>query len=222
MKITWIGQGGLLIECEGLTIMVDPYLSESVPKKRNMPIETKLFDVSPDVIVCTHNHLDHTDPETLAHYFKRDKKINVLCPKGALDEICKMGYVNHNYVRFNRHTEYTIQNVLFKAVKAEHSDIHPIGFILSAEGKNIYITGDTLYNTEIFGDIDVPVDVMFICVNGEGNNMNMADAARFADKIGAKKVIPVHWGMFDHIDPNDFADLCENVKIPRLYEVMEL
>ena len=74
-------------------------------------------------------------------------------------------------------------NLRFRAVKAEHSDIHPIGVIIEAEGKNYYVTGDTLYNTEIFDDIDCKIDFLLLPVNGEGYNMNMTDAKRFCEKI---------------------------------------
>ena len=30
MKITWLGQAGLLFETNGKTILIDPYLSDSV------------------------------------------------------------------------------------------------------------------------------------------------------------------------------------------------
>ena len=30
MKVTWLGQAGLLIETNGTKIMIDPYLSDSV------------------------------------------------------------------------------------------------------------------------------------------------------------------------------------------------
>ena len=33
MKVTWIGQAGLLFEGRGITVMVDPYLSDSVGKR---------------------------------------------------------------------------------------------------------------------------------------------------------------------------------------------
>lgn len=32
MRITWLGQAGLLFETGGLKIVVDPYLSDSVAK----------------------------------------------------------------------------------------------------------------------------------------------------------------------------------------------
>ncbi len=32
MKITWLGQAGLLFESNGIKLIVDPYLSDSVEK----------------------------------------------------------------------------------------------------------------------------------------------------------------------------------------------
>jgi L-ascorbate metabolism protein UlaG (beta-lactamase superfamily) len=46
--------------------------------------------------------------------------------------------------------------------------------------------------------------------------MNMTDAARFAKKIGAKKVVPIHFGMFDELTARDFP--CENKVIPELFK----
>ena len=46
--------------------------------------------------------------------------------------------------------------------------------------------------------------------------MNMTDAARFAAKVGAKKTVPLHFGMFDELNPELFC--CENRVIPKLYE----
>ena len=70
MKVTLITQGGLLFENDRIKILVDPYLSDSVGslderKHRRIPVDESLFDVQPDVILITHNHLDHLDPETL-------------------------------------------------------------------------------------------------------------------------------------------------------------
>ena len=69
MKITWLGQAGLLFETEGKTVVVDPYLSDNVrnfePKNyRRVPVDERFLKINPDVIVITHNHLDHLDKET--------------------------------------------------------------------------------------------------------------------------------------------------------------
>ena len=78
MKITWLGQAGLLFETEKATVMIDPYLSDSCGKlnpksHRRVPVDESVFDVKPNVMLFTHNHLDHYDPETVEkmveHYF---------------------------------------------------------------------------------------------------------------------------------------------------------
>ena len=123
---------------------------------------------------------------------------------------------DHNYVLFNRHTSWTEKGIRFTAVKAEHSDPTPIGVIIDDGEKKYYITGDTLYNEEIFSDIPDDIYALFLPINGVGNNMNKVDAARFAKRIGAKKVVPIHFGMFDNMTADDFV--CENKVTPEIYK----
>ncbi len=220
MKVTWIGQSGLLFENENIKIMIDPYLSNSVEKinpknYRRSPINESIFNVKPNIMIFTHNHLDHYDPETVKGFITEDSNILVLAPSSVWNEVRKIGG-NNNYVLFNRHTSWTEKNIVFSAVKAEHSDSSPIGIIIDDGGKKYYITGDTLYNEEIFDDIPEDIYTVFLPVNGVGNNMNCIDAKRFAKKIGAKNIVPIHFGMFDELEPKDF-DI-----IPKIYEVIEV
>ena len=226
MKITWIGQAGLYIEAEGLKIIVDPYLSDSVAKvnpknARRVPVDESFLAIEPDVIVCTHNHLDHVDPETLPVYLGRGGRITVLAPEAAWGEMRKYGG-DHNYVRFNRHSQWTEGGVRFYAVRAEHSDPHPIGVIIEAEGRRLYITGDTLYNTDIFEDVMpfAPIDAVFLPVNGVGNNMNMADATRFCEVIRPRVAVPLHWGLFDALNGADW-DYPEKV-VPEFFKEIQI
>ena len=46
--------------------------------------------------------------------------------------------------------------------------------------------------------------------------MNIVDAENFAKKCGAIFAIPVHWGMFDNIDPADFDT--DGTVIPEIYK----
>ena len=184
-----------------------------------MPIDQAYLQLQPDVLICTHNHLDHLDPETVPHYLNREKPVLVLSPNSCFMELKKFAG-DHNYVKFDRHVEWTQGGVFFKAVKAEHSDPTPIGVIIDDGDMRIYITGDTLYNEEIFDDVVGEFDAVFLPINGVGNNMNLTDAARFAKKIKTKAVVPVHWGMFDELTPEGFA--AENKVIPELYKKIHL
>ena len=220
MKVTYLGQAGLLFEKRGFKIMIDPYLSDSVEKinpknYRRVPVDESFFKIKPDVMIFTHNHLDHYDPETVVHFIDENSNITVLAPKSVWDEVRRIGG-NNNYVLFNRHTEWTQNGIKFTAVKAEHSDITPIGVIIDDGERKYYVTGDTLYNEEIFGDIPSDIYALFLPVNGVGNNMNMTYAARFAKRINAERTVPIHIGMFDELTADSFY--CKNKVIPKIYK----
>lgn len=224
MKITWIGQAGLLLQTEKTTVLIDPYLSDSVkainPNNwRRVPVDESLFAVKPDVMVFTHCHLDHYDPETVEKFITADTAMTVLAPSSVWGEVRKIGGKN-NFVQFDRHTLWTQDDIRFYAVKAQHSDAFAIGLIIECEGKTYYVTGDTLYNTEIFADLPENIDVVFLPINGVGNNMNMVDAAAFAAKTGAKKVVPLHIGLFDELTADGFD--CPNKVVPQFYKEIDL
>ena len=220
MKVMYIGQAGLIFRKEDFTIMIDPYLSDSVKEVnplnyRRVAVDESIFDVRPDVMIFTHNHSDHYDKETVQKFLFDDSGITVLSPKSVWEDVRLIGG-NNNYVLFNRHTSWTENGITFTAVKAEHSDCCAIGVIIDDGDKKYYVTGDTLYNENIFTDIPEDIYAVFLPVNGVGNNMNMCDAARFAKRIEAEKVIPIHIGMFDELAAESFV--CDNKVIAEVYK----
>ncbi len=224
MKVTFLGQAGLLFEKGGLKIMIDPYFSDSVEKVnpqnyRRVPVDPGVFETKPDVMIFTHDHLDHYDPDTVCRFITADSNVMVLAPGSVWEKVRKFGG-NNNYILFNRHTSWTQGGIRFTAVKAEHSDPKAIGVILNDGEKNYYITGDTLYNEEIFSDLPQDIYAVFLPVNGEGNNMNQTDAKRFAERIGAKKTVPIHIGMFD--DRKADAWEVQNKVIAEIYKEIRL
>ncbi len=212
MKITWLGQAGLIFDNGRIKIMVDPYLSDSVKKVnpknyRRVPIKNELFDIEVDIMIFTHDHLDHYDPETAPIFLEdRRKPMTVLCPSSVWQKARQHGK-EHNYVIFDRYAEWTEQGFRFCAVKAAHSDPCAIGVVIEdlEENKVYYITGDTLYSKEIFADLPEKIDVVFLPINGVGNNMNVEDAMRFFADCGAEKAVPYHVGMFDEKTPDIFG-----------------
>lgn len=224
MKITYLGQAGLMLESKGVRVFVDPYLSNSVVRVnpnnyRRQPIDESFFALRPDVLVFTHDHLDHYDPDTAERFLQVYDGITVLATRTAWDK-ARMIKKTHNYVLFERHTQWTHGHLRFTAIKATHSDPYAIGVIIEDGEKTYYITGDTLYNTEIFADLPKDIDVVFLPVNGLGNNMNATDAARFFRETGGKVAVPFHVGMFDDFTAENFK--AENKVIPVIYEEIPL
>ena len=103
---------------------------------------------------------------------------------------------------------------------AEHSDEYAIGVIVIDGDKKYYFTGDTLYNERVFKDIPNDIHALFLPINGVGNNMNMADAKAFCERTNPHYAVPVHCGLFDDIEMNNFG--YEKKIIPEIYKEIEL
>lgn len=213
MKVTWLAQSGLLFENGNITVMVDPYFSDAVgesnpEKHRRIAADESFLDKAPDVVLITHDHLDHLDPETIEKLISRSKKsITFLAPENAYRRLKGFGG-SHNYVMLNPHSVWSERGVTFYAVHAEHTDRTAVGFILDDGERTYYVSGDTLYNYDVIDEVlelvEDGVDYAFVPINGKGNNMNAKDAADFAYEIDAKRAVPVHYGLFDSIDPEAF------------------
>lgn len=226
MKITWLGQAGFLLSSKEKTIIIDPYLSNSVEKVqpnnyRRKPIDKSFLEISPDVLIFTHEHLDHYDPETADIYFAKEKPMTVLCPTSVWQK-ARVNGNGHNYVLFDRGTEWSEGGLRFSAIKAEHSDRYAIGVIIEelSTGLKLYFTGDTLYNREVLSELPEDISAVFLPINGVGNNMNAEDAARFAAETRARVCVPIHFGMFDELDPHIFDSAGRF--IPEIYREFEL
>ena len=213
MKITWLGQNGLLLVGEKLTILVDPYLSYAVDEMndkmvRKYATDERYLEITPDVILLTHSHIDHTDMKTLTPILSGAvSPVTVLAAKGAYPLVKCLGG-EHNYVLLAPHSVWSVEGVTFYSVKAAHSDDNAVGFIIDDGEKTYYVSGDTVYNFDVIDDVldlvEGGVDVAILPINGKGCNMNARDAADFAYEIGAKSAIPVHYGLYDDVDPEDF------------------
>ena len=225
MKVTWLTQAGLVFENGRITVLVDPYLSNSNDKEeRRIPVDESFFDLQPDVILITHSHPYHLDKATLDRFLlNTEKEVTVLAGGAAYKKLRSFGY-DHNIVLLTPHTVGSERGVTFYSVKAEHSERDAVGFILDDAEKTYYVSGDTLYNFDVIDDcldlVEDGVDYAFLPINGRGNNMNAKDAADFAYEIGAKCAIPVHYGLYDSADPEDFD--FDDRMIIKPYETIEL
>ena len=68
-----LGQAGALVRAGGLTVVIDPYLSDSVGAvspdfARQIPVPLAPEELQADVYLVTHDHMDHLDPDTLRQY----------------------------------------------------------------------------------------------------------------------------------------------------------
>lgn len=206
MTIRFLGQSGYLLATETTTILIDPYLSDSVNRvagrPRLLPVPMDPRSIACDAVVCTHDHLDHLDPDTVSLIDARQLFITT---NGGKETLAGLG--KENVIALNAGDSMNVGDMELTAVFADHST-EAFGIIVRADGKTLYFSGDTLYNEQLFDIAQYHPDITFICINGRLGNMNVEQALITAEKIGARVNIPNHYDMFasNSEDPHRFAD----------------
>lgn len=209
MKIKFLGQSGYIIKSNNSQIIIDPYLSDSVNRAagraRMLPIPLNPNEISCDAVICTHNHLDHLDPDTVSKIPTGQFFITTNEGKGTL---AALGI--NNVAALNIGDSIKVGDFEITAVFADHT-VEAFGLIIRAENKTLYFSGDTLYNEKLFEISKYKPDITFICINGRLGNMNVKEAIVTTEKIGAEINIPNHYDMFESNSENPRL-FSENIK----------
>lgn len=209
MKIKFLGQSGYIVKSNNSQIIIDPYLSDSVNRAagraRMLPIPLNPNEISCDAVICTHNHLDHLDPDTVSKIPTGQFFITTNEGKGTL---AALGI--NNVAALNIGDSIKVVDFEITAVFADHT-VEAFGLIIRAENKTLYFSGDTLYNEKLFEISKYKPDITFICINGRLGNMNVKEAIVTAEKIGAEINIPNHYDMFESNSENPRL-FSENIK----------
>ena len=206
MIIRSLGQSGYLLKTDNSQIIIDPYLSDSVNRvagrPRLLPIPIEPSDISCNAVICTHDHLDHLDPDTVSLINANQLFITTNGGKKKLEGLDK-----NNVIALVEGESVRVGDFEITAVFADHT-VEAFGLIVKAEGITLYFSGDTLYNERLFEIAYHSPDVTFICINGRLGNMNVEESLTTAKKIGARVNIPNHYDMFESNseDPHLFAD----------------
>ncbi len=209
MIIRALGQSGYVLKTEHSEIIIDPYLSDSVNRvagrPRLLPIPMKPSDISCNAVICTHDHLDHLDPDAVSLIGAEQLFVTT---NGGKEKLKGLG--KENVIAVHEGESITLGDFEVTAVFADHT-VETFGLIVKAEGKTLYFSGDTLYNERLFEIAKYSPDVTFICINGRLGNMNVDEALITAKKIGAGLNVPNHYDMFssNSEDPHLFADHIE-------------
>ena len=98
----FLGQSGFYLKSGGVSVVIDPYLSDCVGE--NSPLFTRIYpapvspyDLKADIYIVTHDHLDHLDPATIRAYSHKEETIFV-APRHAAKKLEILG-INPQQIR---------------------------------------------------------------------------------------------------------------------------
>lgn len=211
--VWWLGQGSFVFE--GPTsgpLVVDPYLSDSCGAAgfayRLNPVPIEPGDLKVAAIFLTHDHLDHTDPESLIPLCAANPASPIFGPPESVAHLARLGIAGDRVHSVARGQRISLPGATVHAVNALHTD-DSVGYIFAFDdGPSIYHTADTEFYDGIGEEAArLGVDLLSICINGRLGNMGIPDAVRVTGIVNPVEVLPMHWGMFtiNTADPEEFV-----------------
>ncbi len=200
VEITWLGHGTFLFKTPGgQRVLIDPWVAGNPA----CPDSAKAIP-SLDTILITHGHFDHL-ADTVELAKKHRPKIGCIFEIGLWLE--SQGV--ENVSSMNKGGSQQINDVRVTMTDAKHSSGisgpdgqilyagEPAGYVIEfSNGFRIYFAGDTC----VFGDMKIIADLYrpelcFLPI-GDLYTMDPRQAAYACKLLGAKKVVPMHFGTF--------------------------
>jgi L-ascorbate metabolism protein UlaG (beta-lactamase superfamily) len=195
VEITWLKHDAFLLKGDGIVVAIDPYELCSVPEKA-------------DLVLVTHDHFDHCDPNSVRLVAKPDAVI--FAPQNAASKLGKnVRVVKAGDVLTEKGV--TIKVVPAYNVRPERQRFHPknyggVGYLITLAGKTVYHPGDT----DLIPEMDNlgQVDIALLPVSGT-YVMDAQEAAEAVKRIKPTHVIPMHYGSIvgSKADAEKFAQL---------------
>lgn len=191
MKITRYFQSCLLIEEEGVRLLIDPSGHEA----GNFEAFGKL-----DAVIYTHEHGDHFDAG-LAQKFQ-DSGVSIYANAGTARQMKTQPSI------VTDGQEFEVKGVKVKALELPHCLMwdgsegpQNTGYLVAGK---LFHPGD---GKELAG---LNVEILALPINGP--DISLKDALGFAKQIGAKKFIPIH---YDYLggNPNVFVDVAKGMSL---------
>ena len=212
----WLGHSSAIIEMDGLRILVDPVLQNAAPfpgiagRYVESPIRREeLPDI--DIVLISHDHYDHLEARTIKYL--KDRNIQFIVPLGVGARLKDWGIPEDKITEIGWHQTTVNSTVNITALPSVHysgrsrNDRNKtlwVAYAIKGKEKNLFWSGDTGYGEhfKIIGKEYGPFDLACIEIDGwndgwPNTHLYPHEAIQACIEVGASKMIPIHWGVFD-------------------------
>ncbi len=161
VDLFWLGQAGFAIRSAELTLLVDPYLSDSLEKKyrgSGLPHERmRPPPIAPgelrgvDVVLCTHRHQDHMDPETLGPLALHNPACRFVVPRAERERARALGLGEERLSGVSAGETWSeLPGLSVEALPSAHEELSVdergehafLGYLVTMGGMTVYHSGD--------------------------------------------------------------------------------
>jgi L-ascorbate metabolism protein UlaG (beta-lactamase superfamily) len=216
-RVIWFGHSTFLLNLGGTIVLVDPVFGKaaapvSFTAKRFQAPVLSIEELPPiDIVLISHDHYDHLDADTIR--FFRNQASEFLTPLGVGGHLQRWGIARERITERDWWQSHTSHGIEFTAAPAQHfsgrdgfnnNETLWASWALVKGGNRLFFSGDSGYDTHFaeIGERLGPFDLAFM-ENGQYDkswpavHMNPAETVKAFKQLGARRLLPVHWGMFE-------------------------
>jgi L-ascorbate metabolism protein UlaG (beta-lactamase superfamily) len=238
-RLWWLGQSGFLLQWQGIHVLLDPYLSDSLTNKYSQTdkphVRMTELVIDParlsivEIATSTHNHTDHLDAETLRPILATNPSLKLVIADANRSFVADRLKIDPSIpIGVDDGTSVEISGIKFSGIASahetldrdEHGRAQYLGYVLQFGGWTIYHSGDTVRYEGMAEKLrPFKVDVALLPINGRSpdrrvpGNLFGREAAKLARDIDARLVIPCHFEMFEFntASPDEFIHECRRL-----------
>lgn len=198
-RITWLGHSTVLVQtANGTNILIDPFIAQNPKYPKSYELPKKI-----DFILLTHGHGDHMSDVVPVATKHGSTVVAIYELAGYLG---KKGLTNT--IGMNLGGTVQLNDAAATMVEAKHSSgaqdedgTHYVGvaagYVLNLPGgPTLYHAGDTAVfgDMRLIGELYKP-EIALLPIGGHFT-MSPREAAIAASYVGARTILPIHWGTF--------------------------
>jgi L-ascorbate 6-phosphate lactonase len=237
--LTWIGQAGFLVSTPATRLAIDPFLSGHPDRRYPSPVGPGDL-AGTELVLATHQHLDHLDAPAVAALLELDDRARVVVPAPAAADAAAAGLPPGRLVAARPGQPIAAGDVTVHPVPALHGvhvadaytfglptdgdQVRYLGYVLETPDGRLYHAGDTV---RWDGQAELlrrhQVEVALLPINGRDaereardlvGNLDAGEALALARDAGVGTVVPMHYDLME----GNLGDLGELVRLaPELH-----
>lgn len=210
----WLGHSSLIFELAGKRLVIDPVLENAGPLPFITPRYGKsVIDRSAlphvDYILITHNHYDHLEKKTVTSI----KRGHFIVPLGVATLLQGWGIDGSRITELGWGESFQDGELTVTALEGVHFSGRKLSdrnktlwasYVLKTDDKKIFWGGDGGYGEHFarHGEDHGPFDLVALEIDAWNTGWPQThlfphEVAKAASDLQAKRLLPIHWGVFD-------------------------
>lgn len=208
----WLAHASLLLELNKKRILIDPVFGNIPFYKRHTPLPIRTDQLKINLLLITHAHYDHFDIPSIKILIRNNPEITIVAPNGFWRYLKGM-IDREKCFELEWWESLMVHDLFITLVPSQHwSRRTPFdtnkalwgGYVIQNQEHCIYHSGDTAMGEhfkEIGGKFEI--DEAFLPIGAyrpeeimKHNHTNPLEALEACTDLGAKTMIPIHYGTF--------------------------